>query len=150
VCVCPSPLVSVLVPVLFMTVPLPVCVRSSVCLDLSFWVCFCSRVVCPSACPCLWLTTYLCVCECSFLVTVGAPLHACTYPFVCLGCTSVRVYMMLCVCERERERERDSTAFYLTNQFISQPLQTSMKTSSYVTNFVPLIVCQDFIIAELK
>jgi hypothetical protein len=96
--VCP-PSVSVLDTV-FMTVLLPVCVFGSVLRGLFL---------------------FLCVCECPFLVTVGAP-SACLYISLCLGvyfwscvhdalCVSVCVCVCVCVSVCERERERQITAF---------------------------------------
>ena len=103
VSLCLFPLLSILVSVLLMANLLPM----SLCVPVCFWDCRSGSVLAPvflSLCMSVPLgdSTYLCVCECAFVVTVGGS-SACLYVSLCLtlylsSCEHDEVYMCLCVC----------------------------------------------------
>jgi len=73
---------------------------------------------CPSACPCLWVTTYLCVCECAFVVTGGGS-SACLYVSLCLklflsSCEhdDVCVCVYVCVFVRDHRVVVDESQYF--------------------------------------
>jgi amino acid permease len=79
---------------------------------------------CPSACPCLLVTTYLCACEFAFVVPVGGS-SACLYVSFYLSDavplfvgTRCCVYVFVCVCVFVRDHSVvvDESHYFTTHK----------------------------------